>query len=194
LIARTSAGGTDCRSATRGSWSAIRPRRSRQTRPLELSCARGSVQHPDERSPELIPEPPVEGLPPKDKPIADYTEEEWAATHADFGRTMRERAKREERERREAEERFRAEVERTDDQRFGDLISASLAPRAKQRAQADLIRSLYGDDEDEKSPEDGGLDFDGGPRAIAMPEYPEADHNEIVADFLLRERRRRMGI
>jgi hypothetical protein len=43
----------------------------------------------------------IEGMPSRDKPIADYTPEEWAAVHAHYERALGEQAKRKERERRE---------------------------------------------------------------------------------------------
>jgi hypothetical protein len=88
-------------------------------------------------------EPEIEGLPPKDKPIAEYTDEERQALHASFDRTMREQAKRERRERREEVERRQAEANRIDAQRHGDAISAGLAPSVKRAANEALARALH---------------------------------------------------
>lgn len=83
------------------------------------------------------PEPPVEGLPSKSKPIADYTSEEHEASHAEHLRLMRER----ERE---------AEANRTDDQRLGAWIAETRRPGAKQAYNVELLRSLgvLGEDEE----------------------------------------------
>jgi hypothetical protein len=84
------------------------------------------------------PEPPVEGLPPKDKPIADYTEAEHEASLAEHMRVMRERE-------REAEEERRRQADlanRTDDQRIGDWIAASGRPGAKQARNVEALREL----------------------------------------------------
>jgi hypothetical protein len=90
------------------------------------------------------PEPEVEGLPPRDKPVSEWTEEESAAFRQSFDRTMREKAKREEREQREAEERRQAELNRTDDQRLGDMIAMDAHPAAKRARDAAFIRSIHG--------------------------------------------------
>ncbi|CAN5794419.1 hypothetical protein BH24ACT25_BH24ACT25_04720 [soil metagenome] len=103
----------------------------------------------EEEQPEPA-EPAVEGLPPADKPVAEWTDEESAAQHASFDRTMRERARREQREAREAEEREQAEANRTDDQRLGDAVVESFRPGVKQAGHAAFLRSLgvlEGDDE-----------------------------------------------
>jgi hypothetical protein len=92
------------------------------------------------------PEPPVEGLPAKDKPIADYTDEERAAVHADLDRTLRTQAKQQEREQREEAERSEAEANRTPEQEHADTIIAALHPDAKRARDAALVRSLLGED------------------------------------------------
>ena len=84
------------------------------------------------------PEPPVAGLPPKDKNIGDYTDEEREAQHASFDRTMREKAKRE----RQEAERAQGERDRTDAQHLGDALSAAVQPGAKRARDEALVRSL----------------------------------------------------
>jgi len=86
------------------------------------------------------PEPPIEGLAPADKPVADYTEEERAALHLSVDRTMREVAKREERE----AERLRDEASRTPEERFGDHLPEVLQPGNKRTRDQALIRALHG--------------------------------------------------
>lgn len=103
----------------------------------------------EEEQPEPA-EPAVEGLPPADKPVAEWTDEESAAQRQSFDRTMRERARREQRGAREAEEREQAEANRTDDQRLGDTLADALRPGAKARRNEAFLRSLgllEGDDE-----------------------------------------------
>ncbi len=88
-------------------------------------------------------EPPIEGLAPRDKPVAEYTEAEQDAQHESLERTVRERAESDEQNRLEAQ----AEANRTDDQLLGDAIRASAAPGAKDAAQRDFLRSIHGDEE-----------------------------------------------
>ncbi len=95
----------------------------------------------EEQQPEPV-EPPVEGLPPADKSVSEWTDDERAAQHASFDRTMRERARHEQREAREAEEREQAEANRTDDQRLGDAVVESFRPGVKQAGHAAFLRSL----------------------------------------------------
>jgi hypothetical protein len=96
----------------------------------------------DEQPPEP-PEPEVEGLPPSDKPVSEWTDEERAAFHADHEQRLRERGRAEAQEQREAEERRGAEANKTDEQRLGDTISAMLAPGAKETANRTLVESLH---------------------------------------------------
>ena len=92
------------------------------------------------------PEPPIEALPPKDKPFSDYTDEEWEASHLSLNRTMRERERREQRQRREEEEPFEAQANRTPDQELGDAVSGSLQPGVKESANRALLKSLHPDE------------------------------------------------
>jgi hypothetical protein len=96
----------------------------------------------NEESPEP-PEPEVEGVPPSDKPVSEWTEEERAAFHADHERKMRELEKRKAAEHREREERLIAEANKTDDQRLGDTVSGLLQPGVKDAANRALIRELH---------------------------------------------------
>jgi hypothetical protein len=89
------------------------------------------------------PEPPIEGQPPRDKPVSEWTEAEAAAFHAEHERLMREREKAEAQAEAEAEKRRMAEANKTDDQRLGDTISAVLAPGAKEGANRALVESLH---------------------------------------------------
>jgi hypothetical protein len=98
----------------------------------------------DEQPPEP-PEPKVEGLPAKNKPVSEWTEAETAASHAEHERLMRERDKAEAQAQAEAERQREAEANKTDDQRLGDTISALLAPGTKEAANLALVRSLHKD-------------------------------------------------
>ena len=132
------------------------------------------------------PEPAAEGLPPKDKPVVEWTEEESEAQRRSFERTMRERARREAREQRQEQARIEAEANRTSAQRLGDAIAAAVAPGTKQAAQAALIASVHGSDAPESlDPETP--DFDGGVRDGA-PSYDQQveDHNKAVIEHLRR--------
>jgi|GEM_PF-6121353 len=103
----------------------------------------------EEQQPEPA-EPPVNGLPPKDKPVSGWSDEESAAQRQSFDRTMRAKADREEREAREQEQREQAEADRTPDQLLGDAVVDALRPGAKQAGHAAFLRSLgvlEGDDE-----------------------------------------------
>jgi hypothetical protein len=78
------------------------------------------------------PEPPIEGLAPRDKNVADYSDAERAAQHESVMRTMREREQRQERERQQLE----ADATRTPDQQHGDTIGQLLAGRIATAAAA----------------------------------------------------------
>jgi hypothetical protein len=92
------------------------------------------------------PVPPVQGMPPRDKQVADYTPEEWAAVEENTKRTMRER----EREEKQERERQEAEANRTEEQRFGDSVSSLLAPGVKQEQHAAIVRAIHGSEEREQ--------------------------------------------
>jgi hypothetical protein len=96
-----------------------------------------------DEEPREPPEPEVEGLPAKEKPVFEWTDDERAAFHADYERRMRELEKRKEGERREPEERLLAEANKTDDQRLGDTVSGLLQPGVKDAANRALVESLH---------------------------------------------------
>ncbi len=130
------------------------------------------------------PEPPIDGLPSKDKPISEWTSKESEAQHRSFERTMREKARREAREQREEQRRIEAGVNRTSAQRLGDAIAAAGVPEAKAAQQAAFVASLHGSDApaslDPETP-----DFDGGVRETpALPSDPGADHAQLVLEYL----------
>ena len=135
------------------------------------------------------PEPEVEGLPPKDKPISEWTSEESEAHRRSFERTMREQAKGEARERREEQARIEAEANRTPAQRHGEAIAALGTPQAKDSTNAAFIASLHGSDAplslDSEAP-----DFDGGVRDQA-PSYDHQveEHNAAVFEHIRKLRR-----
>lgn len=81
----------------------------------------------------------VEGLPPKDKHVSDYTPAERDAQHAETARVLRQR----ERDEQAAEERREAEANRTPDQLFGDALRASLQPGAKQARNRAFFELLH---------------------------------------------------
>lgn len=94
------------------------------------------------------PEPPVEGVPPADKPFDSYSEAEWEAVHVNHQRTMRERAKAQRLEREAEEARRQAEEGKTDAQLHGDAIAAALRPAAKRAAHLDILRAVHGEGEE----------------------------------------------
>lgn len=90
----------------------------------------------DDPPPEAA-EPPIE-LPPRDKPLADYTPEESEAVYEKLMRGLRERDRKAEEERAREE----AEANRTEDQRLGDWIADASRPDAKRARNAEFLRSL----------------------------------------------------
>jgi hypothetical protein len=103
----------------------------------------------------------VERDEPGDKPVGEWTDAEHAAARLDHERRMREKAQQDERDRLEAERQHN----RTDEQRFGDAVSASLQPPVKQAADRELIESLHGTDE----PSDTGFGVTPNPRDERPP-------------------------
>jgi hypothetical protein len=89
------------------------------------------------------PEPPIEGLPSRDKPAHEYTREEWDAQHAQTQQVVNRR----EREERAGREHQEAQANRTPQQEMGDLASALLQPGVKQDAYRRLVQSLHPDTE-----------------------------------------------
>jgi hypothetical protein len=78
-------------------------------------------------------------LPPRDKPVSEWTEAEVAAAHQSFDRTMRERDKAEQRE----QEALREQEMRTPEQRHNDTVANLIGPDRKRQADAALIRSIH---------------------------------------------------
>jgi hypothetical protein len=135
---------------------------------------------------EETPEPEIEGLPPRDKPVSEWTSEESEAHRRSFERTMREQARREAREQREEQRRIEAEANRTSAQRHGDAIAAMGTPGAKDTANAAFIASLHGSDAqlslDSETP-----DYDGGVRDHAHSWDEQVDeHNRAVTEYFRR--------
>jgi hypothetical protein len=93
------------------------------------------------------PEPPIEGLPPRDKPAHEYTPEEWEAQHAHTQQVVNRRERDEQAER----ERQEAQANRTPQQQMGDLASALLQPGVKQDAYRRLVESLHPDTEGDEA-------------------------------------------
>jgi hypothetical protein len=111
----------------------------------ELARQLFSPRRLDEQPPEPR-EPEVQGQPPSGKRVSEWTDSEAAASHAEHERLMREREKAEAQAQAEAEEQRLAEANKTDEQRHGDMISAVLAPGAKEAANLALVRSLHPED------------------------------------------------
>jgi hypothetical protein len=89
-------------------------------------------------------EPEVEGLPPRDKPFAEYTEAEWDATHVQGRRAIQAAYDRRQRESAEREARQRELENRRAGERHGDLLRAMGDPLAKHRANAEFARRIHG--------------------------------------------------
>jgi hypothetical protein len=85
------------------------------------------------------PEPEIEGRPPKDKPVSEYTEEERAANEAHYQRILR----MQERERQEQEGRLREEAMRTPEQIHNDTVNEMVGHDRKRQSNEALIRSLH---------------------------------------------------
>ena len=94
-------------------------------------------REPDEQP----PEPPVEGMPARDKPASEYSEAEWEATREHTRRTLRLRDRDHEQDRQRQE----AEAARTDEQRLGDAVISQLSSAAKRAREAGLVRSIHPD-------------------------------------------------
>jgi hypothetical protein len=115
-------------------------------------------REPDEQPP--LPE--VERVPARDKPIADYSDEEWKAVHDDTRRTLEQR----ERDAAEQRQREEAEANKTPEQLHDDALLAALAPGAKAAEHAAIVRSIHGEQPAEPNPGDPPA-FDGGARDVA---------------------------
>ena len=85
------------------------------------------------------PEPEAEGLPARDKPAHEYTDEEWAATKAHTQRAVRIQEHLE----REEQERLTEEQNRTPEEQHADALLGILGPDRKRQANEALIRSLH---------------------------------------------------
>ena len=92
-------------------------------------------------------EPPVEGLPPKDKPASEYSEAEWQAQHEHTRRALRERASQEQREREAGAQHLEAEANRTPEERHNAFILGAISSDKRTQHEA-LIRSLHPSEEE----------------------------------------------
>ena len=90
------------------------------------------------------PEPEVEGLPPRDKPVSEWSEEEAMAYAKEHTRRMTELEERKQREAREHEARIRAEAMRTPEERHNDSVLGMLGAARKRLATEALLRSIHG--------------------------------------------------
>jgi hypothetical protein len=97
----------------------------------------------DLNEPQVVAEPPIPNLPPRDKPVAEWTKEESAADMQAYLRTLARVQRRQAAEEAAREAEIQREAGLTPDQRHGLAIGQALAPAAKRAAHERFMRQIH---------------------------------------------------